>query len=58
MHRKFIIHFKVNFGRIMSWCSGGNMCPYQSLYEVLVTLIGMRCKKEALNKLSLLEINR
>ena len=35
----------------MSWCSS------QSLYEVMITLIGMLWKKEALNKLSLLEIN-
>ena len=35
----------------MSWCSS------QSLYEVMITLIAMICKKEALNKLSLLEIN-
>ena len=33
------------------------MCVNQSLYEVLITLIGKICKKEALNKISLLEIN-
>ena len=33
------------------------MCANQSLYEVLIILIGMIYKKEVLNKLSLLEIN-
>ena len=50
-------NINVIFGQIMSWRSGGNMSANQSLYEVLITLIGIIYKKEALNKLSLLEIN-
>ena len=57
--QKFNLHIKYiensylllnHFGRIMSWCSGGHICVNQSLYEVLITLIGMICEKEVLNK--------
>ena len=37
--------------------SRGNMCANQSVYEVLIILIGMICNKETLNELSLLVIN-
>ena len=44
------IYLWVIFGQIICWCSGGNTCVNQSFYEILITLIGMICEKEALIK--------
>ena len=49
-------NFKPFLAELCLGVQGGDMCANQSLYEVLVTLIGMVWKKEVFNKLPLVGI--